>query len=670
MGRSLPKARPDLHLDPQTTSRVSKKKSVKRTKTFTGCWTCRSRGVKCDEAKPACQRCTKASWHCEGYGFRLVWLDETKSSTVHDGENCSQQVHPLKESGAQRRLFSRSKIETVALNEEAIDLILTMLDYSGLPLPQYAAPFGVFRAAANAEDQESGHEVLENTEFECMQQSHCDFLFSPARRAILSDSITYDCAAVDELEVHQNGSENDLSQALTPFSAPIDFDLAQYEGMKFTDSGTDLSYQVRSMSPATMAFFDLSGALPAISRIPYSLSTFSLPSRKDERELMHHWVSTMSRTMAPMDDESNPYISIYIPLALEASEQTSPLTGQFALRHTMYALAAFNLAQRGINMEKYEALGIKHHQLGIQHLSTSLLVQGSRQNIFVLATIIVMFTIELAKARPGWRIHFEGGRKWLQEAVGLIRPRGRDAATLYQMFLIGEALGFSHQVHDNASNVALIENTVDYNHDDIFGLTAVIPNEDYYLDSMFGLIRPILEAIVHINRLAASGRPSSAEELECLRFKIALSNPRACEFSNVSSGSEVVTKHHAFMWYYACQIYYRHSLCRTPPSQLQTLVKESLVHLRAVEEHELLSGRYGLLWPRFITACEAEEDDLRFAVSDYFRKGKDLGFSNLTSALTIVHEIWRRRDVAAGAKTHHISWRKVAIDLQDDVLLL
>lgn len=33
----------------------------------TGCFSCRKRRVKCDEAKPECQRCKSANVHCEGY---------------------------------------------------------------------------------------------------------------------------------------------------------------------------------------------------------------------------------------------------------------------------------------------------------------------------------------------------------------------------------------------------------------------------------------------------------------------------------------------------------------------------------------------------------------------------------------------------------------------------
>ena len=46
----------------------------KRTKTFTGCWTCRARKVKCDEARPHCRQCRQKRLNCEGYGARLQWL--------------------------------------------------------------------------------------------------------------------------------------------------------------------------------------------------------------------------------------------------------------------------------------------------------------------------------------------------------------------------------------------------------------------------------------------------------------------------------------------------------------------------------------------------------------------------------------------------------------------
>lgn len=52
--------------------------SIPHTKTFTGCWTCRGRHVKCDEKRPECGPCQKRKVPCEGYGVRLVWNPDEK----------------------------------------------------------------------------------------------------------------------------------------------------------------------------------------------------------------------------------------------------------------------------------------------------------------------------------------------------------------------------------------------------------------------------------------------------------------------------------------------------------------------------------------------------------------------------------------------------------------
>lgn len=54
------------------TTQVSRSK--KRTKTFTGCWTCRERKVKCDETDPFCLQCRRKGVSCKGYDTRLQWL--------------------------------------------------------------------------------------------------------------------------------------------------------------------------------------------------------------------------------------------------------------------------------------------------------------------------------------------------------------------------------------------------------------------------------------------------------------------------------------------------------------------------------------------------------------------------------------------------------------------
>ena len=40
-----------------------------------GCWTCRLRHKRCDEAKPACRACEQRDLVCHGYGVRPAWFD-------------------------------------------------------------------------------------------------------------------------------------------------------------------------------------------------------------------------------------------------------------------------------------------------------------------------------------------------------------------------------------------------------------------------------------------------------------------------------------------------------------------------------------------------------------------------------------------------------------------
>lgn len=49
----------------------------KRSKTFMGCFTCRSRKVRCDLMRPKCHNCSKAGLICAGYDIKLRWLEPT-----------------------------------------------------------------------------------------------------------------------------------------------------------------------------------------------------------------------------------------------------------------------------------------------------------------------------------------------------------------------------------------------------------------------------------------------------------------------------------------------------------------------------------------------------------------------------------------------------------------
>lgn len=81
----------------------TKGKEVRRVKTFTGCWTCRSRKVKCDLGKPNCQRCEKSGLECGGYDIKLRWSPSIKFNKFGQVDSNGSPANGTEEPQSQRR---------------------------------------------------------------------------------------------------------------------------------------------------------------------------------------------------------------------------------------------------------------------------------------------------------------------------------------------------------------------------------------------------------------------------------------------------------------------------------------------------------------------------------------------------------------------------------------
>ncbi|ODQ78022.1 hypothetical protein BABINDRAFT_40339 [Babjeviella inositovora NRRL Y-12698] len=122
---------------------------TKRSKSFTGCFTCRSRKIRCDLQKPFCQRCQKAGFACGGYDVKLRWshplqFDKMANQIVSQGLPA-----PPPNDG---EYFQRRNVEFVTYDKEYeyyedMDQDLAKLHNAVLPDSQtaMAGPFGVFK---------------------------------------------------------------------------------------------------------------------------------------------------------------------------------------------------------------------------------------------------------------------------------------------------------------------------------------------------------------------------------------------------------------------------------------------------------------------------------------------------------------------------------------------
>ncbi|KAJ0370212.1 hypothetical protein COL154_001343 [Colletotrichum chrysophilum] len=137
---------------PQSTTASNNAKRVPRSRTFTGCRTCRSRHLKCDEARPICSSCRRLNLVCEGYDGQLLWVPDPLCSASGDQKHASSSHR-----GTSYRypLFTEDERNSMAVeivesmgDRSAGDIVLDLDEKSvhGVDEVCLDGPFGVFRA--------------------------------------------------------------------------------------------------------------------------------------------------------------------------------------------------------------------------------------------------------------------------------------------------------------------------------------------------------------------------------------------------------------------------------------------------------------------------------------------------------------------------------------------
>lgn len=118
-------------------------------RTFTGCGTCRSRHLKCDEKKPSCSTCIRLNLPCQGYTPRLLWLpasgalEEGLADKSSEGNSFRYPLYTEE----QRSSMSSDMVQSLG-TKDAGDVLLD-LDCESVRdgHVRLVGPFGVFKAS-------------------------------------------------------------------------------------------------------------------------------------------------------------------------------------------------------------------------------------------------------------------------------------------------------------------------------------------------------------------------------------------------------------------------------------------------------------------------------------------------------------------------------------------
>ncbi|KAH6693501.1 fungal-specific transcription factor domain-containing protein [Plectosphaerella plurivora] len=355
----------------------------RRGKTFTGCWTCRSRHVKCDEGRPFCKRCLVGDFECQGYEKRLTWVSEPDNTT-----------------SAGRR--GAKDAEGVALAD------ITIRNGPKKPTSSESTasstPPAIARRSKPSNRQVTARRAPQNS--------------STFEWIIEEGSSSSEHAELFGVSIfHPEAPGTDRSSSPTT-SEPL------------WTLGTD--YQsIRDTSTSPGAYSIRPGYIGDPSM---PITDFSAPS--NQRALINHWVTNLAHKLVPVRTAVNPLLTVASPMALQGSRvrpgQTSSTAAVF---HAICALSATHQENLKGGSNGDSVLVRYHHRLSFQHLMNNINSTDIDERMASLSTLCIWLLSHFVSGTTGaWRELVRVTRNLLEETSMDTWTRSVTASLTYQSF--------------------------------------------------------------------------------------------------------------------------------------------------------------------------------------------------------------------------------------------
>ncbi|OJI83154.1 hypothetical protein ASPTUDRAFT_191616 [Aspergillus tubingensis CBS 134.48] len=315
---------------------------LSRSRTLTGCGTCRHRHVKCDEASPVCENCQQQGLACLGYERQLVWAS-------HDGDRVFRR--PLFSKSNQLRM---TQLMTESLGKQSASAALAQLENeyeSGVRLEgdSFRGPFGILVLSTN-EFADNNQAEPQSDQFDRNLLGGDDFW--PA--------ITDDIAILDGLHNVPSGSYDDIIPELF-----LDIDTLTNDAQSLlrplTDPHSDeVTYQSPSLSLAPVfPPFDVS---PERQTIP-----------PEAADLLRYFKANVISLSFPLRNcRYCPWQTVHFPGAMSAF---ADLSIHHTTSHTRLSLFYSLLAASCLH--KYA----RDHSAGDLHLSAKRFKETAKQHL-------------------------------------------------------------------------------------------------------------------------------------------------------------------------------------------------------------------------------------------------------------------------------------------------
>ncbi|EHY56889.1 hypothetical protein ABEF92_000516 [Exophiala dermatitidis] len=695
------RARTQARSSPDSTT-SKQRNSKRRTKTFTGCWTCRERRVKCDEKRPVCHRCTRSGVRCRGYAAHFTWInwDAPNERVMADpgqrGERLSKERHV--------GVMVYPPSCDLHINLQRVEEYLIDLDQTpNSPCSRTQGPFSVFPARNPGTTDGFGSDASQpnfctgyNDDESAGQSSTTPAtlddreVFSPSLASIVFQGQTgylgADGTLPEPTKCWSRGSRSMSISGLGVATGTLketDELASEAPTWSVADSRREIrvfddrfDYMARglSVSDESPDF----AASPFQEVLPCSHQTQGLEANAPERtssmvrhidllqapayqrKLIYHWVTYLSGNMIAVDRVNNPLRTRWMAMALDGLNcDKAQSNGSVALYHVVCSLSSQNLSMLHggghdrDHDDQWTWLSRQHDQHASHHMQTCLAkLDGSLKGDPALALAILTSAIKsTVSGCPGqWRVHLAGGLKYLSLLdPGLDRTILDDSIIQSYLFLAA------------CSNMQVPHQTISF-------LNA-LPDQSYCLDVDLGIPKTLLKMLLTINALGSSGRRPSRRQIDLLELELSLSVPALLAADTLDPGSCRRLQHAANVYYFALLIHFRRVVRQVPPSEVQDLVDHALQHLPKTESADERDMGIISAWPTLIIGAECRTPAQQRLMLAWFHRQQRKGFANLGSVSRIVSKVWR--ECALSACGSAVSWQDIVERYEDlDVILV
>ncbi|CAI7647251.1 unnamed protein product [Penicillium viridicatum] len=676
--------------------------TITHTRSFTGCATCRSRHVKCDEGHPECSMCQYFGLACGGYK-KDIFFDFESSSRSH-GVRFRRPLFSLKERERMSKCLvssapPKTTLRIISNIDEECEKA-TILD----DIEIHQGPFGAFRL--NQDQDTLPCEPAVNDLQETYSSSPEDVI--PTSNSYLPPS-----------ELHLSP----WSQALMQFT----FDQAEnvpsppfpgYLGAMLDPDCVEDDPAPHEYSP-TSCFPDQSYNQP----ISPTLFTSSIGTTKavpqDAVYLLKHYVSAVISLMTPLRHSKTPWHVLFIPhtksclagLALGDDMSDASLCAFYGT----LAISAFSLG--GVSRSQtWSEKAIIYKQKAQQHARTMLTAAYDVPKVAkyksILMALLTMVQVTM----------FSGNRRqseyYFVEAEKFIRLRGLPRKKSRKVRLLHHCYVFERIIHESVficgANSrqrlhvhAAIEKSGlgNYSLDSLSFRLSGWKNLDqemmrvrgqeegendlhlerpgFWSDTLYPEIFGIPEAwVLLLSQVVRLGKEKDAAEGDdtsnCISLKEFIGRAKTLEdyinslplpsLENIQSELDhEILENMLHAMQNALAIYFYRRIHDVDASLLQQKVMGVLDRLLRCEHRDssVVHGSAGFIWPAFIAACEAEDPLVQTSFSDWFvNSARRSGLACFTETLANIQRIWQEKTCSNGKSITWLDLMKSTVPLQ------